>query len=71
MTHLAHNLWRFVFLESWWRSPGEPARHVPREWVEAIKPPSDKPVAISPTLDGRPRTERSTALRTRTPVITL
>jgi hypothetical protein len=35
---------------------------VSRKWVAAIKPPSVKPVAISGSLDGRPRTERSTAL---------
>ena len=44
---------------------------VSRKWVEAIKPPSEKPMAISGSLDGRPRTERTTALRTRTSVITL
>lgn len=38
--------------------------------VEPIKPPPAKPVATSGSHDERPRIERSTALRTRTPVIT-
>jgi hypothetical protein len=38
--------------------------------VGGFKPTPEKPVATSGSLDERPRIERSTALRTRTPVIT-